>query len=108
MPSLQASATQTAVLGTEHTLTTITTLGIYRLWVDAAALANGETLTIRQYYKLLTGGTERLLIPPSVYVNAQSNPALFALPFESDISIRYTLQQDGGTGRSYPWKVMAL
>ena len=108
MPSLNASGTQTATLTTEHTLATITTpIGIYQLFVDAAALADGETLRLRVKYKVLTGGTERVL-QEAIYVNAQADPIKVSLPIVSDISFVATLTQTGGTGRAFPWKIMRL
>lgn len=97
-----SSGTQTATVGTEHTLATITVAGIYVLHVDAAALAAGEELELRVYKTILAAGTERLL---DVYYfkHAQGEPCLAAIPVICFTGIRATLKQVGGTGRAYPW-----
>lgn len=109
MPTLEASGTQTATLTTEHVLNSGAFTGnkIYVLVVDAAALANGETLELRAYYTCLTAGTERLMWY-STYVHAQSEDMIMSAPIPSDISVKFTLEQNGGTGRAFPWKVLSL
>lgn len=107
MAAIESSGTQTAVLTTEHTLATPTTLNNRVVLVDAFALQAGETLTLRIKGKVLTGGTERIIreavfTGPIYEANVQSMPAV--MPFGGTI----TLTQTGGTGRSYDWSVVTL
>src|SRR3569832_2431943 len=54
------SGSQTAAIGTEHTLgAAITTPGVYVLVVDTNAMANGDVLELRVYSKCKTGSTSR-------------------------------------------------
>jgi hypothetical protein len=101
------SDTQTATLTTEHTLVTDTTGKTYVLCVDTAALVNGETLELRIYTKTLSGGTERLAYM-ATYVNVQQEPIKYSVPVPADISFKATLEQNGGTGRAFPWSVLSL
>ena len=101
------SGTQTAILTTEHTLVTLTSAGVYVINVDAAALANGETLTLRAKVKTLSGGTSRLAYV-AVFQQALGQPSLFSIPIPALIEVVFTLRQDGGVGRSYPWNVIQL
>lgn len=109
MPTLEASATQTATLDTEHTLngSAFTANKTYVLVVDLAALANAETLELRAYMTCLSAGTERLLWF-ATWIHAQTEAIVMSAPVPSDISCKFTLKQSGGTGRSYPWKVLSL
>ena len=105
--AVQASGTQTATLGTEHTLATVTAAGTYYLEVDTAALAAGETLLLSQKVKTLSGGTTRLE-STGLYKHVQGVPIKRSVPIQSDQEYVATLKQTGGTGRAYPWKVMSL
>lgn len=107
MATSAATGTQTATLGTEHTLATIATAGTYQLQVDTAALANGETLTLRASLKVTAGGTARLAFE-ATYRHAQGEPVKLSVPVPSLHSVAFTLTQTGGTGRSFPWEVVAL
>jgi N-glycosylase/DNA lyase len=107
MPTVIASGTQTATISTEHTLATDTTNRTYVLKVDVAALALGDTVELRLYSKTLSGGTERLAYY-AVYQHAQTAPAVYSVPIPEDISCKATLLQTTGTGRAFPWALLAL
>jgi hypothetical protein len=101
------SGTQTATLTTEHTLDTLTSGKTYVLVVDTANLVNGETLTLRIYTKVLSGGTSRVAYD-AVYIHAQSDPIKYSVPVPANIEFLATLRQDGGTGRAFPWSILSL
>ncbi|MGH2359054.1 MAG: hypothetical protein ACRDGM_00705 [bacterium] len=105
--SSAASGTQTATLGVEHTLATITTAGTYVLNVDAANLVNAETLTLRLKSKTLSGGTLRLTYE-NKFRHIQGQPSIFSVPVPTLIEVVATLQQDGGTGRAFPWNLIRI
>lgn len=107
MPTLVASGTQAATIGTEHDLATDTTNKTFVLAVDVAALANGDLLELRIYTKILTGGTERLAYF-TTYQHAQTSPAVYSVPVPANIHLRATLKQTAGTGRSFPWALLSL
>lgn len=105
--TVAASGTQTATLTTEHTLATVTDPGVYALNVDTANLANGETLTLRLKVKTLSGGTSRQGYE-AIFKHAQSEPSKFSVGVPVAVELVATLQQDGGTGRAFPWSLMKL
>jgi hypothetical protein len=103
--TINTSGSQLTVIGTEHTLATVVTNGIFQLEVDLGPMAAGDVTEIRVYGKTLSGGTERLIGGPWVFVGAQSTPQVETDPIGSDQSWRPTIKQTAGTVRTYPWKV---
>jgi hypothetical protein len=104
MSTSKTNGSQTATLTTEHDLATITDAGRYFLKVDVNALADGEILTLRVYTKARTSDTERLADVFSIQAPVVSK-VLITYVYGVDAHVRFTLRQDGGTGRAYPWQV---
>lgn len=102
-----ASGTQTATLTTEHTLATDVTGKTVVLVVDTANLVNGETVELKLYTKVLSGGTERLAYY-ATYIHVQGEPAKYSVPVPANISVKATLEQNGGTGRAFPWALLSI
>jgi len=102
------SGTQTATIGTEHTLATITAANVYQLKVDVSNMVGGATpdlLELREYDKPKTGGTERLL--KTYYIaGAQVEAEVCTIPRIITSSYRVTLKQAQGTGRAFDWSVV--
>ena len=104
-----ASGTQAAAVGTEHFLTSPNVPGTFTLHVDTAALASGDTLELRIYQIVLTGGTAR-----QVYFQSFTGPTQdgvqISVPVSNELTdtnaLRFSLKQVAGTGRSFPWKVL--
>ena len=107
MPTLQASGTQTAVIATEHTLTTLTSSETYVLAVDANAMVLGDKTTLRVKTKVLSGGVTREIYVGE-YQHVQGRLIKVSVPVPSDQEFVATLEQTAGTGRAYPWKVLSL
>ena len=107
MASVKTSGDQTATLTTEHTLATVTDPGTYQLVVDAALLANGETLTLRIYGKAHSDETERLMWEAN-FSHILTIPLPASVPVVSPHHMKVTLEQNGGTGRAFPWAVYEL
>lgn len=105
--SVNTNGSQVATIGTESTLATITTAGIFQLVVDASVLANGDAVELRIYLKPASGGTEQLAYY-TAFGNAQGQPLKTSLMIPSPISWRATLKQTTGTGRTYPWAVWQM
>lgn len=111
----QGSGTQTATISTEHTLLDVAVAGTFTFHVDTNAMASGDTLELRIYQIVLTGGTRRVAYLQS-YVGAQDAstnelaPIKISVPISNELtdtgSLRFTLKQTAGTGRSLPWKVL--
>ncbi|MGH3946351.1 MAG: hypothetical protein ACRDSI_15080 [Pseudonocardiaceae bacterium] len=62
-----AGGSQTATIGTEHTLATVTDPGMYVLRTDLADMVAGDVVELRVYAKARTTDTERLMYGPAVY-----------------------------------------
>lgn len=101
------SGTQAATIGTEHTLATITTAGVYVLRVDVNALANGDRLVLRGKVRALSGGTTRQAFS-AVFEHVQADKILDSIPVPVVHELVWTLQQTAGTGRSFDWSVLSL
>lgn len=110
--SVAASGSQSATLATDHTLTTTTAPAggaIYQLRVDAANLANSETLALTLRTAPRTGDTIRTLYATRV-TNMQAAPLKDspAVAVPAGVDVVAVLRQEGGTGRAYPWALYRL
>jgi hypothetical protein len=99
------SGSQAATISTEHTLSTQTTAGVYVLVVDCNAMVAGDIVEIRLKTKYASGGTER---QARVYTlsNVQEDANFYTDPIPIDSSIKATLLQTTGTGRTFPWNLL--
>ena len=108
----KGSGTQTATIGTEHTLLDVATAGTYTFHVDTFNLAAGDVLELRIYQIVLTGGTRRVAYLQQ-YLDGQPTDDLIKLsvPISNELTdagaLRFTLKQTAGTGRAFPWKVLS-
>lgn len=106
-----ASGTQAASINTEHFLTSVNEDGTYTLHIDTNAMQSGDTIELRAYQMVLTGGTARVAYFSS-YSDAQSADDVIkiSVPISNELSdsqaLRFSLKQTAGTGRSFPWKVL--
>ena len=105
--NVESSGTQTAVIGTEHSLATPSTAKTRVLIVDVNALAATEVLELRFKAKVLTGGTERLVLLQS-YTGTVSDPITESPPIVMPFGGTITLKQTSGTGRAFDWSVCTL
>lgn len=111
----QGTGTQAAAIGTEHTLLDVGAAGTFTLHVDTNPMVAGDTVELRIYQMVLTGGTRRLAYLQS-YTGAQDastnelGPIKISVPISNELTdtgaLRFTLKQTGGVGRSFPWKVL--
>lgn len=108
-----ATGTQTASIGTEHTLDDVASAGVFVVEVDTVNMAAGDTLELRIYIMVLTAGTRRVAYKET-YVDAQNADDLIkvSVPVPNELTdagaVRFTLKQTAGTGRNFPWKVLSL
>lgn len=105
--SVESSGTQTATIGTEHTLASPTTAGVRQLCVDLTNLLNGETVELRINRKTLTGGTI-FTWQVAVFSHLQAQPIVLSIPMPSPYGGTFTLKQTVGTGRAFPWSVETM
>lgn len=106
------NGSQTATIGTEHTLLDVSAAGVFSLHIDTVNMAAGDALELRIYQIVLTGGSRRVAYIAS-YQGLQSTDDIIkvSVPIGNEItdsgSLRFTLKQTFGTGRSFPWKVLS-
>ncbi len=106
------SGTQTATIGTEHTLKdeTANEGAVYDASIDLGNMVSGDTVEIRVYAKLLTGGTLRRVYYEK-YVGAQDDepnrksPIVYVLAMTVMKEWKLTLKQTAGTGRAFDWTI---
>ena len=103
----ESSGTQTAVVGTEHTLASPTTAKTRVLLVDAATLTAGEVLELRVKGAVLSAGTVRLIHLETV-TGVVAEPHVQSMPFVMPQGGSFTLKQTSGTARSFPWVIITL
>ena len=107
----QGSGTQSATVTTEHTLLDVAVAGTFTLHIDSVNMVAGDSLELRIYQIVLTGGTRRVAYFQS-YFGAQSADDLvkISVPISNELtdsgSLRFTLKQATGTSRNFPWKVL--
>jgi hypothetical protein len=102
--SVSASGAQTAVIGTEHTLTTNAVGGTFVLALGASPLVNGDTLELRIKTRVTSGGSPHTAYF-AIYSNAQGEGAKYSIPIPvpSSTAACATLKQTAGTGRAFDW-----
>jgi hypothetical protein len=104
------SGTQTAIIGSEHTLQDTSAIGIYTFEVDTVNMAALDILELRVYKMVLTSGTRRVCYLER-FTDAQPTDDLIkvSVPISTALTdsgaLRFTLKQIAGTGRAYPWSV---
>lgn len=101
--------------GTEHDLEAARepgTVSTYLYKIDCGAVAAGETVFIRIYTVLLASGAERLEYTGTYIGGMDADPMQDSVPVlvsnGTGITIRATVQQKNGTGRSFPWTLYQL
>jgi hypothetical protein len=110
MPTLHASGTQAATVGTEHFLGTDpdTTAGAFQFQVDKTNMVRGDTLFIRIYNKILSGDATALRVHTFRFTDEQEDP-LFISPalMLMGHGWRFSIDQDAGAaGRSFKWAII--
>ena len=88
--------------GTEQTVVEVTTIGTHEGYIDLANMQAGDSVTIREYIRLKSGGTYRLY-DSATYTDAQTKPALHLVKLPTKYGIRVTLEQTAGVNRDYDY-----
>lgn len=91
--------------GTEQTLLEFEGIGKIVGYVDLSALQLGDTIIIRQYMKIVDGGSYKKYAEQPV-VGVQPESLLYITPKETDVAILITLQQTTGVFKRFPHNFM--
>jgi hypothetical protein len=102
-----ASGTQTAVIGTTHTLSTPATGKTYVLHLDLSALVAGDVLLIILQTKVLSTSTMRNFYSYTL-AGPQADPNHVSVPVPSFNGCQFQIKQTAGTGRAIDWSVQSL
>ena len=117
--TVESSGTQSATVGTEHTLATVTSTKVCVLEVNLANMVDGTTpdeVVLRIYDDVLTGDTDQLLWSAQ-FVGKQGDAAASAAggevlvmsdPIPIAFSAKFTLTQTAGTSRTFKWSVRSV
>lgn len=103
----KANGSQTAVITTEHTLSTETDDETYILYVDTVNMVLGDELELRVKYKVRSTGTTREM-QLAYYAHVQGQPVKASIPIASINEAVFTLKQTAGTGRVFEWEIVAI
>lgn len=101
------TGTQTATIGTLHTLATPTAGKTYVLHVDLTNLAAGDVLDIFVQTKVLSTSTLKNMYSCTL-AGPQADPYFMSVPIPSVNGVQFQLKQTAGTGRAFPWSVQSL
>jgi hypothetical protein len=101
------SGTQTATIGTTHTLATPTAGKTYVLMVDLTNLVAGDVLDIFLQGKVLSTSTFKNVYSPT-FAGPQSDPYFMSVPVPAVNGVQFQLKQTAGTGRAFDWSVISL
>jgi len=100
-----AGATQTSVINTEHTLVNESTDGFYFGQISLKNMASGDTVEVRTYIKIISGGTTDVFL--ETYVDAQpeniSTWKNFA-PIYTAEQFKVTLKHTVGTTKDFDYQ----
>jgi hypothetical protein len=102
-----ASGTQSATVGTEHSLATSTTGKTYVFVVNAVNMVNGDELELRVKTKVLSGSTAQLAYL-AAYAHVQTTPNKYSVPIPANRSCEVTLKQTAGTSRNFEWALLSI
>lgn len=90
--------------GNENTIREFTSL-TQRMdcYLDLANMASGDTIVLRQYMKIKSGGSYRMF-GMETYVGAQAAPLVYLELKPAKYGFKITLQQTSGTNRNVDWQ----
>lgn len=104
------SGTQSATVTTEHTLADTSTAGTYQLSVSIVNMVAGDSLELRLYKMVLTGGVagaECAYLGRYQGAPSADDKVQISVPISTSLTdsgaIRATLKQTAGTTRNFKW-----
>lgn len=104
----QSGTTAALTIGSETQLgSNDTNNATFVLEVDTSNMALGDELEIR-IYTMTLASSSLIQAWKGAYQHAQINNHKISPPIASDQSLKVTLNQQAGTGRTYPWKLLRI
>lgn len=102
------SGTQSATIGTEHTLCTVSIPGTFLLQVNTKNMVGGDAIELLIKQKVLPGDSSESEFLLATFANVQSDPVKVSIPVVSLYSLVCTLKQTSGTSRSFDWNLVSI
>lgn len=103
--TLSQSGTTTPVVGTPLTLFTDTNNATFQFAIDTTNLAAGDLLQVSLNSICLASGAQATMWE-GFYQNAQVCPLKVSPFIASDVSVQAVINQQAGTARAFPWKML--
>ena len=104
----QSGTTSALTINSETQLgSNSTTNATYILKFNATNLANGDVLEARLYTQDISSGS-LIQVWKGTFANNQINDVKISPPIASDLSLKCTLKQVAGTGRTYTWEILRI
>lgn len=105
IPVAEAEGSQTATGGgTEDIVATINTPRVLTFVVDLTNMVGGDTVTLKVKRKVRSGDTVRV-VHSETFTGIQADPIAISVPVPSPHQAIFSITQEAGTGRAFPWSV---
>lgn len=99
---------QVCTLDAEHTLASETTDGTYVLLLDTSERTASDTLIVRAYMKVRSGGTSRVVLEQTLSDEPTPEVIFLSDPLPIIHEVVFTIEQTDGVGRTIPWSVVRV
>jgi hypothetical protein len=96
-----------SLTGDDTSIDTITTDGIYQVWLDLSELVAGDIFEFKVYEKVTSGGTQRLCYT-ATFAGLQGEPHWVSPSFLLLHGWDMTLYKLGTTDRSITWSIRSV
>lgn len=98
--ALSVSTTELSLVSGTSSLQTITTAGVYQLWLDPVTnMAKGDEFIVKVYEKVISGGTKRVVWSATI---SDAQATLFVMPtLVLKNGWDMTIQKIAGTDRAF-------
>jgi hypothetical protein len=100
--------TSALIIGTETVLTTDNTNAFFTFVFDTSNMVIGDVLVARIYTAVSNGGALIQAWEASFGPSPQVNNAKISMGVPSIWSLKCTLTQTAGTGRTFPWELLRI
>lgn len=105
VPVAEADGSLTATAGgVEDTVATITAPRVLTFVVDLSNLTYGDVVTLKCKRKARSGDTVRTAYSET-FAGIQAEPIAISVPMPSPHQAVFTITQEAGTAKTFPWSV---
>lgn len=107
MITVASSGTQTATIGTRHLIYDSSVSAVFTFLADLSAMALGDQVELEIEIAYAPSGATKKTYSSGLYAHVQSEPGKLSVPVPSPYQIKFFLTQSAGTGRAFPWAIIA-